>query len=116
MTNSGVGAGCTYESVDDEDCSKSLVETLKELHSSATLFLVLTIITGIVWCCCSMCLYCFWSSIKLAINVVDASADFVMATKRILIIPFVYFIVSVIVVIGWFIGYMMVMSINEIKP
>lgn len=66
--------------------------------------------------CFTLCLYCFFGSIKLAIDVVDASADFVMCTKRILAVPFTYFIMSVIVVIGWFIGYVMVMSMNEISP
>lgn len=61
-----------------------------------------------------MCLYCFYKSLKLAIDVVDASADFVMCTKRILLVPFAYFLLSILVVIGWFAGYILVMSMNEI--
>jgi hypothetical protein len=38
-----------------------------------------------------------------------------MSTKRLLFLPFVYFIFSLLVVILWFIGYAGLMSLNEIK-
>lgn len=59
-------------------------------------------------CCC-------FKSIRLAINVVDASADFIMVTKRILLVPFFYFLLSIAVIFTWFPGYVMVTSINPIS-
>lgn len=70
---------------------------------------------GLVCLCFTACLAFAYKSIKLAIDVVDASADFIMVTKRILFIPFVYFLLSMTVVIVWFGGYLAVMSMNEIK-
>jgi hypothetical protein len=65
--------------------------------------------------CFFTCLCCFYKSIKEAINVIDASADFIIATKRIMLIPFVYFLLSIGVIVAWFFGYVLVMSINPIK-
>jgi hypothetical protein len=65
--------------------------------------------------CFTICLGCFHKSIKLAIDIVDASADFIMVTKRILIIPFLYFLLSIFVVFTWFPGYILVTSLNHIE-
>jgi len=46
-------------------------------------------------------LVCNCSSVKLAIDVIDASADFLAETKRILIIPMTFFIFSMLSVILW---------------
>lgn len=70
---------------------------------------------SVLCCCFAGCLWCCYSSIKQAIDVIDASADFVMCTKRILLVPFIYFLMSMLVVIAWFVGYLMVMSINPIS-
>jgi hypothetical protein len=85
------------------------------LEGQASLYILFSIGSGVVCLCFMICLYCCYSSIALAINVVDASADFVMCTKRILFIPLFYFILSMVIVGVWFTGYMMVMSINPIS-
>lgn len=74
-----------------------------------------TIGAALVCLCFTACLAFAYKSIKLAIDVVDAAADFIMVTKRILIIPFVYFLLSMTIVIVWFGGYLAVMSMNPIK-
>lgn len=66
--------------------------------------------------CFTMFIACFFKQLKLAIDVVDASADFIMVTKRILLVPLVYFFLSLTVVIIWFSGYLGVMSMNEMEP
>ena len=44
---------------------------------------------------------CGFNSLRTAINVVDASADFLRRTKRLLFVPILYFIVNVLVVFAW---------------
>lgn len=67
-------------------------------------------LVGIVFtlfiCCC-------YKSLKLAIDVVDASADFIMCTKRILFVPLFYFLFAIVLTLVWFSGYMGVMSMNK---
>jgi hypothetical protein len=46
--------------------------------------------------------------------VIDASADFMAATKRIIFTPVIYFFVTLIVIIVWFAGAGCVMSLNQI--
>ena len=63
-----------------------------------------------------MCLLCYgYRSIKIAIDVIDASADFLAKTKRIILVPVFYFIFTLIIVFLWFLGVMSVYSIGEIK-
>jgi len=66
--------------------------------------------------CFTICVCVAWKSVKLAINVVDASADFIMSTKRILFVPLVYFFLMLFVTIIWFCGYMCIMSLNPMHP
>jgi len=76
-------------------------------------YLAGAICTSFLFVAFSLCLCCGWNSIKLAVNVVDAAADFIMSTKRILIIPFIYFLIQIVVMITWFFGFMCVMSMCD---
>lgn len=61
------------------------------------------------------CVCCGFKSLKLAIDVIDASADFLAETKRILLVPVLYFFISVIAFMVWVYAFMNVASMNEIK-
>lgn len=84
--------------------------------SRESLFLSLTIVSGISLCVFSTCLWCCWSSLKVAINVIDASADFIMRAKRIVFVPIVYFFVAALITVLWAVCYANVVSLNEITP
>jgi len=90
-------------------------EELELLEGQSSIYLILAIGVAVLGVCFALCLWCSRESLKRAIDVIDASADFVMATKRILIVPFIYFLLTIIVVIMWFVGYVMVMSTNPIN-
>ena len=90
-------------------------EEKESLEKEASIYLFGAIGVGLLGLCFLACLCCTWKSLKTAINVIDASADFVMVTKRILLVPFVYFLLSMLIIFGWFTGYLMVMSINPIN-
>jgi len=94
----------------------NVVEMEKEsFKSQAALYMAAAIGAGLCAILFAAFVACFFKSLKLAIDVVDASADFIMCTKRILFVPFAYFIFMIILTIVWFIGYMGVVSMNEIK-
>ena len=48
---------------------------------------------------CMIC--CGWSQLKLAIDVIDASADFLAKTKRLIFVPMGYFVAQMIVFSLW---------------
>jgi hypothetical protein len=56
-----------------------------------------------------------WKQIKVAIAVIDATAEFFNATKRILYVSVGYFFVTIGTVILWFLGFACVLSLNGIK-
>lgn len=67
---------------------------------------------GFLFFNCMLC--CFWSKLQVAIAVIDATADFMAATKRMVIVTIYYFIIAIIVfLIGGF-GVVGTISMNEI--
>lgn len=53
---------------------------------------------------------------KIGIALVDATADFFVATKRIILVSCFYFFVTILVTLFCFVGMALVASLNEIKP
>lgn len=51
----------------------------------------------------------------MAIDVIDASADFLAATTRILLVPGIFFLLQIIVVVIWIGAVMCVVSMNKIS-
>lgn len=62
-----------------------------------------------------LCITCGYRSLKLAIDVIDASADFLFKTKRIVAVPIVYFIITLIIVFVWMGMLFCVVSMNKIE-
>lgn len=59
-------------------------------------------------------LFCFWNKLQIAIAVIDATADFMAATKRIVSVTIYYFFIAVIaLLIGGF-GLVGTVSMNEV--
>jgi hypothetical protein len=56
-----------------------------------------------------------WSSIKVAVNVIDAAADFLRDTKRVMVAPVIHFTMGIIVFLVWLGCFFCVISMNEIK-
>jgi len=61
-------------------------------------------------------LKCGWDSLHNAIDVIDASADFLAKTKRIIGVPFVYFLVMVFYFFFWIGCIICVYSMGTIVP
>lgn len=89
-----------------------MIEDSKKSRGFAIAAIVIFSLLSVCFLCCVICGF---KSLKLAIDVIDASADFLTETKRILLVPIFYFLVSVIVFMGWVYAFMNVASMNEIK-
>ena len=60
------------------------------------------------------CMIYKYKHIKTAINVIDASAEFIIANPRVVIIPFVYFMVIIFIFLGWVYCMAAIISLNDI--
>ena len=67
----------------------------------------------LAFCCC---IACNFDSLKKAIDVIDAAADFLAGTKRIILVPAVFFTCSLIAVSVWMGAMAAVLSLNDIYP
>ena len=59
-------------------------------------------------------IFCGYSQLKTAIDVIDAAADFLAKTKRILAVPVLYFFITMIVIAVWMGAMMALLSMGEI--
>jgi solute carrier family 44 (choline transporter-like protein), member 2/4/5 len=65
------------------------------------------------FCCC---IACNFDSLKKAIDVIDAAADFLAGTKRIILVPAVFFFFSLVAISIWMGAMACVLSLNHISP
>lgn len=102
--------GCIFEYVERHGSSS------KVTAESANAFLGAGIGLGLMALIMLIMLICGFNQLKIAIDVVDASADFIRKTKRIIAVPVVYFFLQLTVVLIWFFAMICVWSIGDIAP
>lgn len=77
------------------------------------------LIFGIIFALASLifliCVYCGFNSLRVAINVIDASADFLAKTKRMIAVPIFYFFLTVIIFSVWLFCMLAINSIGKIE-
>lgn len=61
---------------------------------------------------CMLCL--FWNKVQLAIAIIDATADFMVATKRLAFVSLSYFFITILYVIFWGVAAVGVIAMNPI--
>lgn len=61
------------------------------------------------------CVICGFRSLKLAIDVIDASADFLACTKRVIFVPIIHFLISILLFSLWVGAFGCVVSMNNIS-
>lgn len=76
------------------------------------MLLVITSALALAFLCL---IYCGKKSLQTAIDVIDASADYIAHNKRVILVPNLHFIFMIIVVIVWLGGFLCVCSLNEIQ-
>jgi choline transporter-like protein 2/4/5 len=50
-----------------------------------------------------------------AIDAIDASADFINENKRVILVPFLYFFLSFLVIAAWMVAIVVVISLNDVE-
>ena len=71
-------------------------------------------VIAVVFVLMNMLLCCFWKQVKVAIAVLDATADFFAATKRIIFPSIIYFAIIFVIVAVWFAAVGCIASLNTI--
>jgi len=61
-----------------------------------------------------ICLACGFKSLRVAISVIETAADFFADTKRVILIPIMYFFVALIVFVFWLVAAINVASVGTI--
>jgi hypothetical protein len=77
--------------------------------------LLLIVFCAILAMLFNILLACFWSNIKIAIAVLDATADFLVATKRLILVSFGFAILGFIVQAILFVGVAQIKSMGTVK-
>ena len=104
--------------VDAEDES-SPGSTIKQASSVAT-WVWIYWITFILFTIFSVIFFCvaFWGrkSLILAVDVIDASADFIADNRRVFIVPMVYYGLSIMLFVVFVLAFMATLALNKIIP
>lgn len=74
------------------------------------------IITAILAVLFLTCIICGFKSLKIAIDTIDASADFIAKTKRIILVPVLHFFIILVVFLVWLSAILCVYSMGDFKP
>lgn len=83
---------------------------------SKNLALVVGICGAILSLLFCLAIYCGWNSLKLAIEIVNCSADFLAQTKRLLAVPILYYVFLFLFFLYWLACIISVMSMGRIVP
>jgi hypothetical protein len=101
LTQLGLLAGTGYCLMVYTDRNDPMSSSNKLSDKAATQVLVLGCVLGLLSLIFAILVCCGFNSLRTAINVVDASADFLRKTKRIILVPILYFILNIFVVFAW---------------
>lgn len=77
--------------------------------------MVLVAVVGTMALAFLCCTVCFYKHLAFAIDVIDASADFLASTKRIILVPALYFILSIVAILIWTGCIVCVIALNEVE-
>ena len=80
------------------------------------MWLAVMIVGGVLAAGFLCCVMCNLGSLRTAIDVIDASADFLAGTKRIIAVPFFFFLLQIISVAIWVPCMAYVTSMNHVSP
>lgn len=72
------------------------------------------IVMGILCFCFTCAVYCGRDSLRRAIDVIDASADYIAHNKRVILVPNLHFIFTLIFSIVWLGAFLCVVALNDI--
>jgi len=88
---------------------------LNDSETEAFWLLVGTIGLAAVGCCFCLCVFCFYKHVAQAIEVIDAAADFAVENKRVIAVPILYFVLTMVSFFVWLYSFACVVALNPIK-
>ena len=74
----------------------------------------LTLGFAVAWLIFNLCLFCCWKKVKIAIAILDASADFLVETIRLSAVTFSYALLFCLYLVFFVVALMAVMSMNKV--
>lgn len=89
---------------------------MTQVADGKTGFIIGAIVSAVAFLIFNCMLWCYWSKLQVAIAVIDSTADFMVATKRIALVTIYYFFTSLFAVIFWGFGLVGIIAMNEIRP
>lgn len=94
---------------------ESQKEFNKQYQGAVIGFLILLVIMTLLCCLffCAVC--CARDSLRRAIDVIDASADYIAHNKRVILVPILHYLITIIVTVVWLGAFVCVASLNEIS-
>lgn len=79
-------------------------------------YMIASIVLVVLGCLFTCMLCCYWKSVKIAIALIDATADFFAATKRLIFYQFAQAIKFIIVFVLWAVACACISGINTVTP
>ena len=105
-----------FASYPDNFEGAALVQKLEESEKNQKILMVALGVVGLLCLAFCCCIFCNFDSLKKAIDVIDAAADFLAGTKRVILVPGLFFLWSILCVAGWMGAMACVLSLNDIYP
>lgn len=90
-------------------------DDLNDSETEAFWLLVGCIGLAAVGCCFCLCVVCGYKHVKQAIDVIDAAADFAVENKRVIAVPILYFVLTLISFLIWLYSFACVVALNKIE-
>jgi len=90
-------------------------EDLNQSETEAFWLLVACIALACFGCCFCLCVVCGYKHVKQAIDVIDAAADFAVENKRVIAVPILYFVLTLVSFFIWLYAFACVVALNKIK-
>lgn len=84
-------------------------------HNEPQILMALLILVGGATLALICAVICARSELEAAIDVIDASSDFIAHNKRVYFVPILHFVIMVVFFILWVGAYICVISLNEME-
>lgn len=110
-----IGSGVAFQQYFASKSDLSGQTLTENQKNEQTLMLILGIVFGLFAVIFLILIWCGFNQLRIAINVIDASADFIAKTKRIIAVPVLYFFVTAIMILIWATSMGAIYSVGDIK-
>ena len=97
-------------------CAFNLIMAASKGGKDKNTYLIVGCVLGICALIYVLVMWCYWKNVETAIAIIDATADFYAATKRIVLVSMFYFFVTAVIMLLWAVAIGGIISLNDITP